>query len=318
MKLALLDTIKGMFGSKSTGLLCGISLHQNQIRLVTGQMKGGKWHYTGQDEVEAGEEQWPDVIDELIDKHSLKDGSCCIVLPPNRYQLLQIDKPSIPDEELAVSLGWHIKDLVTIPQEELIADFFHVPVKVPMQGEKVNIVITSRKTVMPLIEVFNNKKVELDGIVPEEMVIRNVIGNQETASLLLSQQLNEETALQIVKKDQIYFARKLRGFNRIHEYAPQELVDGLTDSLSLEVQRSMDYFESQLKQAPIKEILLALPSKHQQLIAEQIAQHFQTEVKVMSVVNELVEIEEAISEQFFPALGGALEFTQGQEAHDAN
>lgn len=319
MKLALLDSIKRLLRGNASGLIAGIALHQRCVRLVVGKMQGASWHYVLHDEVEAGsEEQWTEIIEDLIVKHELRDANCCLILPPNRYQLLQIDKPNIPDEELALSLGWHIKDLVTVPQEELVADYFEVPVKVPMQGDKINVVITSRKVIAPLIEVFIKNKVELDGIVPEELVTRNVIGHQETASLLLSQQKNEETALQIVKKDQIYFARKLRGFNRIHEYSAAELSDGLTDSLSLEIQRSMDYFESQLKQAPIKNIQLALPSSHQQLIAEQISQHFPTEVMVMSVSNELVEmaLEPPLSEQFYPALGGALEFIKGQEAHD--
>lgn len=317
MKLALVNIITGLFGSKSAGLLAGIALHQNCVRLVVGKMSAGKWQYVAHDEVEASsEEQWCDIINGLIDKRDLKNARCCLVLPPNRYQLLQIDKPAMPDDELAMSLGWHIKDLVNVPQEDLIADFFNVPVKVPMQGEKINVVITSRKAILPLIDVFIKNKVELDGIVPEEMVIRNIIGVQDSASLLLSQQKNEETALQIVKKGQIYFARKLRGFNRIHEYSGEELADGLTDSLSLEIQRSMDYFESQLKQAPLKNIQLGLPSEHQNLIAEQISQHFPTEVKVMGISNELVEMEHRLSEQFYPAFGGALEFIEGQEVHD--
>lgn len=313
----MFDSIKRLLRGNSTGQIAGIALHQQCVRLVIGKMQGANWHYTTQDEMEAGsEEQWPELVEDLIVKHSLRDAECCIILPPNRYQLLQIDKPNIPEEELAASLSWHIKDLVTLPQEELVADYFHVPVKIPAQGEKLNVVITSRKTILPLIDVFTENKVELNGIVPEELVMRNIIGNQETASLLLSQQKNEETALQIVKKDQIYFARKLRGFNRIHEYTAQELSDGLTDSLSLEIQRSMDYFESQLKQAPIKNIQLALPSQHQQLIAEQIAQHFPTEVKVMAISNEHAVVEEDVSEQFYPALGGALEFIAGREVHD--
>ncbi len=318
MKLAIFDSLKRLLRGHTTGLIAGISLHQHFVRLVIGKMQGSQWHYLGCDELEAGsEEQWPELIEDLIVKHDLRDAECCLTLPPNRYQLLQIDKPNIPDDELAMSLSWHIKDLVTLAQEEVVADYFSVPVKVAMQGEKINVVVTSSKTLLSLIEVFNEHKVELNGIVPEELVIRNVIGHADTASLLLTQQKNEEPALQIVKKEQIYFARKLRGFNRIHEYTPAELQDGLTDSLSLEIQRSMDYFESQLKQAPIKNIQLALPSEHQELIAQQISQHFPTEVKVMAISNEMAVIDTPLNEQFYPALGGALEFTEGQEAHDS-
>lgn len=309
MKLKLPPQVTKLFAKKPAAYLAGISLHPKFMRLVKGKVTNGIWQYTEHAEIEVeSEDLWASTLDTLIKTHKLKEADCTLSLPFNRYQLLQIDKPAIPDEELGGALAWSIKDLVTIAQEDLIADFFHVAAKIPMQGDKLNVVVTSRKVIMPLIDTFLKNKVELKGIVPEEMLIQNVVGKNDTASLLLSQQTNEEVALQIVKKEQLYFARKLRGFNRIHEYSAQELVEGLTDSLSLEVQRSMDYFESQLKQAPIKDILLALPTEHQSLIAEQIAEHFPIKVEVMGIRNPQVSMEETLSEQFYPALGGALEY----------
>jgi MSHA biogenesis protein MshI len=311
MKLALSNKIKALFSKSGSAVMAGIAVHPKFVRLVLGNVTGGIWEYSEHVEVDIeSEEQWCSTLDSMISKYKLASANCCLILPGNRYQLLQIDKPALADDELAGALGWSIKDLVNIPQEDLIADFFHVPVKISMQGDKLNVIVSSSKTILPLIDVFIKNKIELSAIVPEEMVIRNIIGHQDTASLLLSQQKNEEIALQIVKKGEIYFARKLRGFNRIHEYTAEELVDGLTDSLSLEVQRSMDYFESQLKQAPIKNILLALPTEHQTLIAEQIAQHFmRIDVKTMEISNQAANVKSALglTEQFFPALGGALE-----------
>jgi MSHA biogenesis protein MshI len=317
MKLDLPAKIKQLFNKKESAFRVGISLHPNFVRLVKGKFDGKQWQYCDHDEVAVeSEEQWRSVIVGLIDTYNLSDASCCLSLPGNRYQLLQIDKPSIPDEELTAALAWAVKDLVNMPAEDLVADYFHLPTKIPMQGDKLNVIVTSIKTVKPLVDLFLKHNIDLTGIVPEEMVIRNIIGSTDSARLLLSQQKNEEIALQIVKKDQIYFARKLRGFNRIHEYSAQELVDGLTDSLSLEVQRSMDYFESQLKQAPIKEILIAMPTEHQTLIAEQIAAHFPIDVNVMQISNSCVTVEQPLSEQFYPALGGSLEYLHPEVAAD--
>ncbi|MFT4925786.1 MAG: MSHA biogenesis protein MshI [Phenylobacterium sp.] len=318
MKLTLPPQISKLFAKKAAAHLAGISLHPKFVRLVKGEVIDGSWHYEAHVEVSVeSEDEWVGVVAGLIKSHQLKGCGCTLSLPFNRYQLLQIDKPAIPDEELGGALGWSIKDLVTIPQEDLVADFFHVAAKIPMQGDKVNVVVTSRKVIMPLINLFNKNKVELKGIVPEEMLVQNVVGGGDTASLLLSQQTNEEVALQIVKKHQLYFARKLRGFNRIHDYTAQELIDGLTDSLSLEIQRSMDYFESQLKQAPIKHILLALPTEHQSLIAEQITQHFPITVEIMGIRHPKVNIEADLSEQFYPALGGALEYLLPEKVEEA-
>ena len=45
---------------------------------------------------------------------------------------------------------------------------------------------------------------------------------------------------------------------------------GMVDNLSLEIQRSMDYFESQLRQAPIKSIYLIIDTLHQDELASMI------------------------------------------------
>lgn len=309
MKLDLPINLTRLFGPKTLGFRVGLSLHAKFIRLVKGKMVGQQWQYVCHDEVEIdAEEQWAFAIGELITKHQLNDASCCIVLPGNRYQMLQIDKPAIPDAELGGALAWAIKDLVNVPGEDIVADFFHLPVKSPGQGEKINVIVSSAKTLRPIIEVFHQRKVKLDGIVPEELVIRNVIDTDEHASLTLTQQKNEEMILQIIKGEELYIARKLRGFNRIHQYSIEELEQGLIDNLYLEIQRSMDFFGSQLKQSPVKNVLLALPCEHQGMIVEQLNQLFNVNVGPLLMDRKSVLLDESLSEQFFPAIGGALEY----------
>ena len=57
----------------------------------------------------------------------------------------------------------------------------------------------------------------------------------------------------IVRSQAIWLARRLRGFvSKVNE---QTDLSQLSDTLGLEIQRSMDFYESQLKQPPLKEIL---------------------------------------------------------------
>lgn len=58
----------------------------------------------------------------------------------------------------------------------------------------------------------------------------------------------------------------------------EDLSMGLLDSLSLELQRSIDFFESQLKQPPLKSLQLYLPSEHLEQIVEQLKVHFPVKV----------------------------------------
>ena len=308
------------FGSKSLDFRVGISLHSKWVRMVKGQIIDDSWHYLCSEEIEIdGEEQWKKVLITLIKRHNLEQAICFLVLPAQRYQMLQIDKPAIPDEEISGALAWAVKDLVAgIAPEDIVADFMHMPAKSPGQGDKLNVIVTNNKTIRPLIAVFHELKVQLGGIIPEELTTRNLIDTDDCASLTLVQQQNEEMILQIIKNEQLFIARKLRGFNRIHQHTVEELEQGVIDNIYLEIQRSMDFFDSQLKQPQVKNVLLALPCVHQDLIIEQFAMHFKVAVSRLIVNHKKVVMDDPLSEQFFPALGGALEYmSQGEVVHES-
>ena len=62
---------------------------------------------------------------------------------------------------------------------------------------------------------------------------------------------------------------------------------GIIDSLSLEIQRSTDYFERQLKQAPIKAIEILIPVKTEGFLARKLAENTNVEVKLFAMPTTL-------------------------------
>jgi len=76
--------------------------------------------------------------------------------------------------------------------------------------------------------------------------------------------------LNIVKNNQLYFTRRLKGFENLGSYSEKELSMGITESLCVQIQRSMDYFESQLRQSPVRKVLLKLDTALAEKLASQI------------------------------------------------
>ena len=106
---------------------------------------------------------------------------------------------------------------------------------------------------------------------------------QQDAVLLVCQQPNEEINLLIIKNGQLFFSRRLRGFVQISKKSEDELMMGVIDSLSLEIQRSTDYFERQLKQAPIKTIEVLVPIANEAFLARKLAENTNVEVKLFTM-----------------------------------
>lgn len=178
-----------------------------------------------------------------------------LVLPPERYQILQLDKPVLPESEINQALPWLIKDLLNWPLDDVVLDYLD---DVASVQRKISVVVSQKSYLWPICKMLQYRQHDLLSIVPDEWLALHLLPRQVTPLLLLAQSGQQDLMVQIIRDGQLYVSRKLRGFNRITEYSLAELTAGILDSLLLEVQRSMDYFEAQLRQAPVRDIRILL------------------------------------------------------------
>lgn len=232
----------------------------------------------------ASVEERSGALTEMIEQYSLAGNQCQLVLSPGMYQILQVDRPNVPDEEMVSALRWSIKDLVPIPAEQLVLDYFDSPVQTLGQI-KLNVVACDKELITPFIEQFTKADVNLVGISVEELALTCMV-SEEAAQLLLFHAPGDELLMLIVKQGQLYFSRRLRGYNSIHQMSVLELTSGPLDNLSLELQRSMDYMQRQLRQEPVSRILVAIQNPAIQDIVQNLQQNVEVPVSIFEVSPE--------------------------------
>ena len=209
-------------------------------------------------------------------------GQTHLILSSKQNQLVQIEKPTVPEAEINSALKWQIKDLVNIPPEDMILDYFDGP-KTAGGSEKINVVCASKTELKSYVEQLTEHELAIGSITIEEFAFTRLMPVKDDASLLVCQQPNEEMLLLIIKQGQLYFHRRLRGMAAIAQKSEDELTMGTIDSLSLEIQRSSDYFERQLKQAPIKTIEVLVPIKNEAFLARKLAENTNVPVNLFSL-----------------------------------
>ena len=74
-----------------------------------------------------------------------------LVVPHYFYQIVQMDKPMLSDEEIIQSLPWTTKDLVDIPPENIVADFIDYPIIQPMQSSNCSLLLINYSYCLLLI-----------------------------------------------------------------------------------------------------------------------------------------------------------------------
>ncbi|WP_064791240.1 hypothetical protein [Shewanella woodyi] len=201
-----------------------------------------------------------------------------VTLSSPYYQLLLVDKPNVDPEEMTQALLWSVKDMISQPVTDIHLDYFESP---QQNSAKLSVVIVDRQKITALILAAKEQEMQLAGITIEEMAISNLFWQEPQAKLVISHQPGQEILLTVIRQGDLYMQRRVRGFNQIDTASAEELGFGMADNLSLELQRSMDYFESQLRQAPVSSIELLINGQTERL-AELVSVNFNQEVNAIA------------------------------------
>ncbi|MCL1139303.1 MSHA biogenesis protein MshI [Shewanella pneumatophori] len=196
-----------------------------------------------------------------------------IVLAADFYQLLLVDKPNVQEEELNAALLWSVKDIVTQAVTDIHLDYFESS---KQTTNKVNVVVTEKSQLSALLIAAKNVGLVTVGVSIEEMAMSNLFDDNQ-ARLVLSHREGQELLLTVVRAGEVFMQRRVRGFLQIDKVSAEDLSYGVADNLSLELQRSMDYFESQLREAPVSSIELVMDGERVAL-ANLIAANFDQSV----------------------------------------
>ncbi len=293
--------------STSSNSLIGIALFAGRVTGVRLHPGASGWLVSSKYLIDIADEQaTAAAIDKVVSELTRFSCRCNLVLSPNLYQVVQMEKPALAEADLIQSLPWLSKDLCQIPPENIVADYMDSPVGNNIQAARINVFLADKSYLQPLLVPFHDKEMMLDAILPEEQATAQLLRGDEFAHLLVVQHPGQEPAIIIVKQGNVMLVRRLRGFNALRQSSDEHMLGALLENLSLEVQRSMDFYESQMKQAPIKDIQVAICGQNDEEIARRLAE-FQA-VKVIPLRPEL-PLGDVIEPDYYLALAAAWQLT---------
>lgn len=287
---------KSSFKSNKNKAVLGIYLRTNEVIVLC--LKNAT--ATFQDSVKvSGFDGWGSAIASLVTKHKLKGAQCQLVLSNSYYQKYTIDKPQVPEKELRDAIPWALKDIINDPIHEIVNDYYNAPA-LPNTSEKLNVITSKRSLINELVTICKDSNLSLHGISIEEMALCNLFDKGDEDSILLSIEAGSELSLLAISDSKLLFQRRLRGFNELSTISDDELDQLVIDNLSLELQRSLDYLVSQLKQTEIKRVIISSPSTALATICSALNQTLSLNVLPFENQNHIANIS-------LTALGGALE-----------
>jgi MSHA biogenesis protein MshI len=241
----------------------------------------------------------------------LEQTRCNFVLAPDDYSLLLVEAPNVEPAELAAAAKWKIKDMIDRPLDQLAISVFPVPTDAyRSQREMLYVVAADRKKIQQVVEMVTSADLQLQSIDIPELAMRNLTSlyTDDSNGLAMMDLRHDGSLLNLSKKGAIYLTRHLSTqvgdeILRSHEW------DSVKDRLVLEIQRSLDYYESQMGQGHITRVLVAPRKQDSEALKAELDQAMGVKVEIMNLQGKLVsdvELSFDLQQGCLLAIGGAL------------
>lgn len=252
----------------------------------------------------------PAVLEDLVKELDLEGTQCSYVLNPKDYNLHLVEAPNVEPDELRSAVRWKIKDLLDMKIDDAAIDVFQVPEDAYRGRDMVYVIASLKSRIRSIAEMVSASGLELAVVDIPELVMKNIstcFVNDDNGVAFMDLRRTGST-MNISHEDCLYLTRRINT-----QLDPNVMKaadwDTLKDRLVLEIQRSLDYYESQMGKSPINQIVIA-PRQHDSIaMAASLNEMLNGVVSVLDMAELLqsdVELTAEMQQVCLPVIGATL------------
>jgi MSHA biogenesis protein MshI len=191
-----------------------------------------------------------------------------MVLDHQHYELHMVEAAPVPDEELSDAMRFRVKDMLSMPLDDAIVQATRLPADAYRGRQDMAFVSAVRRDhIRKLVKWCHNRDLELQQISLPEFSLLNLVTAQMVEHSVALLRLDEHSgALYVYYDGALYLVRSLAiGYADLQSNsASEELTldsNEQLERLALELQRSMDFYESQIGMGSIGQIWVLKPDQ---------------------------------------------------------
>jgi MSHA biogenesis protein MshI len=254
------------------------------------------------------------VLEKLRREANLAGHSFTTLLAPGEYQMLLVEAPNVPANELKTAIRWKIKDNLNYHIDDATVDVLQIPLSKygSDRVQSMYAIAAPNITIQKHIALFEKAKIPLGVIDIPEMAQRNIAAlyEQEERALALLAFNDNGGLLTFTSGGELFLARRIEvSIGQLRD-ANENLREQYRDRIELELQRSLDYFDRQFNHIPVSRVLVCAPDNTG--VVEFLASAIEARVEKLdlSQVMDVSAAPELSNDEFvplaLPALGAAL------------
>ena len=285
---------------KSTNCELGLTLSEQGIfvahfdkegKLITAIFEPGKWLNLA---------KW-------IEQQKLQGTKVFCVLNWDSYSLYQVEPPSVPEEEMNQALLFSLRDRINFPITEGHIDSFPMPKNAQRSNQsRINVVVAH----LPLLQNIT-QGVRAAGLLPKiisvpELELGHFISDHPDMKkgLCIIAYRDEKITLMIYREDELYVSRTLTSINNWQKCLQPDSYQA-AENLVLEIQRTLDYYQSQMAQPPVAKVLLPDWSEPLEPLLQFLGDNLGTNVELLEVPKSEIPVSIYQQQTIALAIAGA-------------
>ncbi len=203
-------------------------------------------------------------LEKLIKELDLGAFQFTTLLAPEEYQILLVDAPNVPAEEMKTAVRFRIKDSLNYHVDEATVDVLQIPGNANSGNRPQSLfaIAASNEILKKRISLFEKAKINLSVIDIPEMAQRNIAALFETEGrgLALLSFDARGGLLTFTSGGELYLARRLDITSGQLLDANESIRQQYVERVELEIQRSMDYFDRQFHYITLGKMLVSAPA----------------------------------------------------------
>lgn len=252
----------------------------------------------------------PSALDKLVTELHLNHLPFTTLLAPEDYQIIMVDTPNVPADEIKIAIRYRIKDSINYSVEQATVDVLQIPKN--NRQNSVYAIVAANETIKKRMELFEKAEIELTVIDIQETAQRNIAALFETEGRGLAFLAFDERGglLTFTCDQELCLSRRFEITSGQLEDANANLRQQYIDRVELEVQRSLDYFDRQFHQVSLNKMIISAPTSAGlvTLLADNLG--MPVEALDLSTVFDIQDVPALAENEFLidalPALGAAL------------
>ncbi len=222
---------------------------------------------------EVTESNWEKAVEQALSVAANAYDSLQVVLSHSYYQMYQIDKPAMPREEWPTALPFLLKDLISERTTDIVADAVELS-----NSNKVQSYVLPRNVLDKIVLLANRANLTLAAVVPEDCVWGHTAGELGNF-ILLQRSVKGHFRVSAFVERTIAFHRSIRSVTPPLTGVPTSEMQ--MESLSLELQRSIDYLSSQLRNVQLHQLKVCCDEEDENELVQSLNYRLSTNVSLL-------------------------------------